>query len=258
MSAPSREAAVRTPNVLATVARREERFGLCLLRPPASPVPSDRVLRIQGYSDLGRVRPAIRKAADAMALVASRLSQPEVAFRHVRIEAIADGTLRLEAGVQMRCAVFEQTLARCTEVVPFVLTVGARLGERVVRLADQGDLLEAVLLEAAGWLCIEDATRQFKSRLRLACAKNGQRITSRLGPGYSYKVAGESCMWRLEEQAALFAALGEASRLPVELMPSCAMQPKLSRSGMYGVAPADAPWPTTASRHDEDRKETVP
>jgi hypothetical protein len=109
------------------------------------------------------------------------------------------------------------------------------VGSRVVELADAGDLLEAVLLETAGWLCIEDATRQFRAHLRETSLRRERRITSRLGPGYSYKVGGEMCTWSLEEQATLFAMLGESLRLPVSLMPSCAMLPKLSRSGMYGV-----------------------
>jgi cobalamin-dependent methionine synthase I len=60
----------------------------------------------------------------------------------------------------------------------------------------------------------------------------------RLGPGYSYKRPGSSdgarVMWPLEQQRELF-ALFAGSALPVELMESAAMRPKMSRSGLIGL-----------------------
>ena len=96
--------------------------------------------------------------------------------------------------------------------------------------------------ETAGWLAIEDATRKFKVRLRGEALERGERITSRMGPGYSYKVAGRMHTWSLEEQRGLF-ALFEGAATPAQLMASCAMTPKLSRSGLYGLAPTDESTP---------------
>jgi hypothetical protein len=204
---------------------------------PCAPlVQSDRVLRIQGYSDLQRVRPAILKAAAEMAALAPELSKPKVAYRSLSVSGLCDGVLELDGSFQLHCKAFDRTLRGCTEVIVFVLTVGAQLDARVMELADTGDLLEALLLETTGWLCIEDATRQFKVHVREECMSRGSRITSRLGPGYSYKVDSELCSWNLEEQTTLFATFGGAE-LPVSLMSSCAMQPKMSRSGIIGVAP---------------------
>jgi hypothetical protein len=130
-------------------------------------------------------------------------------------------------------------------VAAFALTVGPRLDARVVELTDAGELLDALLLETAGWLCIEDATRQFKVHLREQANAAGRRITSRMGPGYSYKLDGRMCVWPLEEQIALFRLL-EGADLPVTVMASCAMQPKMSRSGLFGIAPLATPAPTGA------------
>lgn len=216
------------------------RFALGRFHPRAPSISSERILRLQGYSDLTRVRPAIRRAAEGAAEIAMQLSEPLAAYRHVPIRAMFGETVVLGGGERLHCAVFPRALRECDEAVPFVLTVGAPLSHRVMELADAGDLLEAVLLEAAGWLCIEDATRQFKGQLREACLGIGSRITSRLGPGYSYKVNGKMCTWALEEQSRLFRLLGAPDELPVSLMSSCAMLPKLSRSGMYGVGPVEA------------------
>jgi hypothetical protein len=121
-------------------------------------------------------------------------------------------------------------------VVAFVLTLGPQLDAHVHELTGNDDLLGALLLETAAWLCVEDATRQFTRHLRDAAAARGMRITSRLGPGYSYRIGDSTCVWPLEEQAQLF-ALFAGAQLPVTLLESGAMQPRMSRSGMIGIAP---------------------
>jgi hypothetical protein len=204
---------------------------------PAPPVVHhERILRIQGYSDFTRVRPAIVKAAQASAALAPELAAPRVAFRRVPIVSLAGDELRLEHDIRLHCAAFAGVLAGCTEAVVFVLTLGPKIDARVVALTETGDLLDALLLETAAWLAIEDATRQFRGHLREQAAQRGRRITSRMGPGYSYRLGDTTCTWSLEEHPALFAAFGGA-RLPVHLMESCAMQPKMSRSGLIGIGP---------------------
>ena len=163
--------------------------------PSAPLVQADRVLRIQGYSDLQRVRPAILKAAAAMAALAPELSTPKVAYRRLSICGLQDGVLALDGSFQLHCKAFDRMLRGCTEVIVFVLTVGALLDARVIDVLDTGDLLEALLLETTGWLCIEDATRQFKVHVREESMSRGCRITSRLGPGYSYKIDSELYSW---------------------------------------------------------------
>jgi hypothetical protein len=203
---------------------------------PAAPVVRyERILRIQGYTDLDRVRPAITRAARDMATLASSLSRPRAAYRYVPIHSLEGDVLAVEGG-RFHSKAFASRLAGCFEAVPVVLSVGDAIGGQISSLADAGDLLEAVLLETAGWLCIEDATRQFTAQLRDEATARHCRITSRMGPGYSYRLGDEEVTWPLEAQPALF-GLFEGAELPVSLMSSCAMQPKLSRSGLYGIAP---------------------
>ncbi len=196
----------------------------------------ERILRIQGYADVDRVRPAITRAARDMALLAQSLSRPQVGFLYVPVLGIDEVKVELAGGRRLFCAAFKTRLAGCLEVSPFVLSCGPEMGQAIVEMADRGDLLEAVLLESAGWLCIEDATRQFKELLRTEAAARGCRTTSRVGPGYVYRVGNTEVSWPLEDQVELFGLFGDAP-LPVQLMQSCAMNPKLSRSGLYGIAP---------------------
>jgi hypothetical protein len=203
-------------------------------RPPV--VDYKRILRIQGYSDFGRIRPAVVNAAEVAAHTAPPLCAPRVSCRHVAIMRLCGDTLDLAGDARLHCAAFARVLAGCTEALPFVLTLGPQLDARVLALTEAGDLLGALLLETAGWLCIEDATRQFTTHVRDAAAKRGERITSRLAPGCSYRIGDSTCLWSLEEQEKLF-ALFAGARLPVTLMESGAMLPKMSRSGMIGIAP---------------------
>ena len=237
---------VNTPScsVTARTVMRIEHDAVRYFEPAPPAVRYERILRIQGYTDLERVRPAITRAATEMAALASSQSRPRAAYRYVPIRAIDDDGLDVEGG-RFHSKAFAPRLAGCFEVAPVVLSVGAEIGERVSALADAGDLLEAVLLETAGWLCIEDATRQFTIQIREESASRGCRITSRMGPGYSYRLATEVVTWPLEAQPTLF-GLFDGAELPVTLMSSCAMQPKLSRSGLYGIAPL--PLASTASR----------
>ena len=210
--------------------------GINWFAPQAPAIQAERILRIQGYSDLQRVRPAIRQASASMAALAPTLSTPRVVYRRVPVRSIHGGLLELDGNCQFHCMAFDHILRGCTEAAAFVLTVGPKLDARVIELTDQGELLDALLLETTGWLCIEDATRQFKVHLRQEAIAEERRITQRMGPGYSYKVNNAMATWPLEEQALLFGLFGAAD-LPVSLMHSSAMQPKMSRSGLFGIAP---------------------
>jgi hypothetical protein len=212
-----------------------EHASVRYFEPVAPSVRYERILRIQGYTDLDRVRPAITRAAREMAALASSLSRPRVAYRYVPVRSLDSEGLVVE-GAHFNSRAFASRFVNCFEVAPVVLSVGNAIGAQVAALADTSDLLEAVLLETAGWLCIEDATRQLTTELREEAASRRCRITSRMGPGYSYRIGSEEVTWPLEAQPALF-GLFAGAELPVSLMPSCAMQPKLSRSGLYGIAP---------------------
>jgi hypothetical protein len=226
----------------ASVLAREHSDSTAIERfePAPATIHHERILRIQGYSDMQRIRPAIVAAARAAAALTPQLAAPQVAWRRVPIRRIAGDELVLDGETRLHCAAFPQVLAGCTHAVPFVLTLGGRIDDRVIAQCDAGDLLDALLLETAAWLALEDATRQFRMHLRVEAATRGQRITSRMGPGYSYRVGETSCAWALDENEPLFALFGGAT-LPVTLMESCAMLPKMSRSGLIGTGPRNQP-----------------
>jgi hypothetical protein len=207
---------------------------------PPQPQPSpDRMLRLQGYRDIAAVRPAIRKAADNCANLAFELIAPSVHYRRAPIERMDEDEIVLRQGGKFSCAAFPKVLGHAQEIIVFVLTLGQALDAAAIELMDQYDLLEALFLETAGWLSIEQTTKSFVGALHRWARPSGFRLSSRMGPGYAYHVDGREVRWRLEDQVPLF-SLFDPARLPVRLLDSCAMLPKMSRSGLFGVSRLDS------------------
>ena len=59
-------------------------------------VRTERILRIQGYRDMERVRRPIRRAADKAAAIAREIAEGEVGYRRVGIAACIGSSLELE------------------------------------------------------------------------------------------------------------------------------------------------------------------
>ncbi|OUT52191.1 MAG: hypothetical protein CBB68_02225 [Rhodospirillaceae bacterium TMED8] len=202
----------------------------------AGPVSVDpaKMLRIHGYRDLAKVRPAIRQAAEDIALKAERIMAPKAQACRIDVVAYEENKLTLSNGTVFNDVDFEHVLDGARSVVAVVLTVGRGLDEAVIAAMDEFEPLDALFLETAGWLGIEAATRKFVQDLQLRVKTESVRVTRRLGPGYQYKIGGQPVNWPLEQQRLLFDVF-EGVDLPVTLMESCAMLPKMSRSGLYGL-----------------------
>jgi hypothetical protein len=186
------------------------------------------VLRFQGYRTIEQPAAPIRDAAQAMIEAAEKLIDPRVAFITRDVERLGAESLTLSSGPTFHGRCFATHLPRARQVVCFVATLGPALDERVTGLADADDLLEAVFLEAAGWLAIEKLLRAFRGSLG-ARVRPRQRLSPRLGPGF--------LDWPLTEQPALFSSFGDAP-LPVSVSEYCVMTPKKSISGIFGLLPA--------------------
>ncbi len=193
-------------------------------------VPVDPLLRLQGYRDLAHIRPRVREIATKMAALAGTLVSPETTYRRVRIGSCTPAALAFETGTTFHSAEFAKVLGGCREVVVFVLTLGAGLDAETERFTANEEIVEALFLEMAGWIAVERVTKNFAGHLSSRIRDQGLTLTRRLGPGYAD--------WPLEEQAALFGLL-DGAPLPVRLLDSCAMIPKKSRSGLYGLRPLD-------------------
>ena len=195
-----------------------------------------KMLRIQGYRDIGKVRPTIKHVALSTARETETLLQPCAYFRCLDVQQCGNGILLLEDGIQFENEAFDRFLDGVHRVVIFAVTMGHPLDQAVKDSIADDQLLKALFLETAGWLGIEAATRQLSSYLARLVNAHHLRLSPRLGPGYSYKLEGRSVIWPLEQQQMLFKAFSGAT-MDIELLESCAMLPKISRSGLFGILP---------------------
>ena len=195
-----------------------------------------KILRIHGYKNMEKVRPAIRKAADEIAERATRIMVPVVHFKRMAVAECSRESLFLKNGLTFTNPAFIQYLFEAQEVVTVIITVGKGLDDEVDDFMDRFEPLEALFMETVGWLGIEWTTKKFVEFFNAGTKVEGCRLSKRMGPGYSYKVDGVDAIWSLEEQRKIFDSFDDVD-LPVQLMESCAMFPKMSRSGLYGLVP---------------------
>ena len=191
------------------------------------------ILRIHGYRDLNNVRPAVKNAAASAARETEALIKPQVYFRTKNVQYCHGKVLKLECGAIFENEAFERFLKGAHQIAVFILTMGHALDQAVIDYAAKDELLMALFLETAGWLGIEAVTKQLTIHLRAEASKRNCHLSTRLGPGYSYKLDGRSVFWPLEQQVTLF-KLFEQDKIGVGLLESCAMTPKISRSGLFG------------------------
>jgi hypothetical protein len=120
-------------------------------------------------------------------------------------------------------------VADCPLAAIFALTLGPRLEAEVATHAERRELLEAYLLDTAGWAAIEAAVRSLRHGLRARGRRDGWRVTHRLAPGYAD--------WPLAEQATLLGVLGETRGL-VRLSEHGVLIPFKSITGLFGLQPS--------------------
>lgn len=199
----------------------------------------DGVLKIQGYKNPEKVRPVIREAALAAIDAFVEKTTPTVTYRVVDVHSVDASCVTLGDGVHLQSTIFQQYLTQATEAVVFVLTVGKPIDDQTIQWMNEEKLVEALFIESAAWLGVEDATKQFVLMVRSWAMQQSMRISRRLGPGYSYPIEGQQVMWDLTDQKPLFSLLND-SNMPVSLLESAAMLPKMSRSGLFGLIPNPA------------------
>jgi hypothetical protein len=192
-------------------------------------VSAEKVLRLQGYRDLGQVDAEVRRAAEEAARAAGLLLSPGAAFRIVPLEVRdARGSVALEAGPRFRSADLARLLQGARHGAAFVATIGPGLEARVDALYAEGDFLAWFLLDSAGTLAVHLVVSRLRAQVAPMAREMGCRILGRIGPGH-----GD---WPLTDQAALF-ALFEGAPVPVALLDAGLMSPKKSMSGLFGLVP---------------------
>jgi hypothetical protein len=204
--------------------------GLVTFRPAGLRLRVEPILRFHRYRSLEQVPLPIREIAQETVWLAEKLADPSVVALRRRVVAVSAEAVTLEAGPTFHGRCLGAHLRAAREVIAFLVTLGPAIDERVAEMANGDQLLEALFLDAAGWLAIETTLRAFRTETLAAVRGQGVRLGPRLGPGY--------LDWRLTEQAAFF-SLFEGFPIPVALSEDYVMIPKKSISGLFGLIPRD-------------------
>lgn len=162
-----------------------------------------------------------------MAARAEALAVPAARLRLVRVGAVAPARVSVPDGPVFSGQAVARHLADAREAIAFVLTLGAALETEIAALGQRQDLLEAYLLDLAGWAGIEAAVRMLRRDLVAALPR--ARVSHRLGPGHRD--------WPLTEQSALLSLL-DGEDAPVHLSEHGVLIPFKSISGLFAVRPA--------------------
>ena len=197
--------------------------------PPAPKLRVEPLLRFQRYRDLTKVAPAIRDVADEMVLAGEKLAVPEIVFICREVVDVGPETLGIVEGPTFHGRCFAAHLKGARQVICFLVTIGPALDDRVTEMANGDELLEALFLDTAGWLAIEDALRAFRRHVSARIRPQGLRLSPRLGPGF--------LDWPLTDQHEFFSIFSGES-LSVTLSEHSVMTPKKSISGLFGLLPS--------------------
>ena len=196
-----------------------------------------KLLRIHGYKKNQKIKPVIQDAAIKAVRRLQYCCEPQGVFFLQEIHRLEADRLILLSGIEFNCPVFEDILAGSTHIISFAITLGNRTDEIIDSYAkDIDEPLASLFLETASRLCLEKILRIARSKLVTYSLNNDMKLGNRMAPGYSYKLrlSSERVMWNLEDQAKLFDTF-QKFEVPVILMESSAMLPRMSRSGIFGL-----------------------
>jgi hypothetical protein len=190
------------------------------------------VMRLARYRRRDAAPAPVWDATRAMATRAGEVATPAAWLRLVRIATASETRVTLVEGPSFSGQGIARHLAGASRAVVFILTLGPALEAEVIALGERQELLEAYLLDLAGWAGLEMAVRALRQDVMAALP--GARVSHRLGPGHRD--------WPLEEQQGL-AGLLEAGATSVRLSEHGLLIPFKSISGIFGLRDAGGSRP---------------
>jgi hypothetical protein len=145
----------------------------------------------------------------------------EVTNLNVKAGTISIENYELNIGRQI-CGYIKES----TRAAFFLCTAGEDFTRMTNALNEQGDIMEAYLLDAIGSMTVENAMDKIQEKLRNTLLAEHLKISNRYSPGY--------CNWPLTDQKALFDLIA-GNPTEISLSDSCLMTPRKSISGMIGI-----------------------
>lgn len=185
-----------------------------------------RVLTSLGYGRKDRPSPAISSLVDEYIKGANQLVEARYLCCFEEITAVEGLTSVIRESVAFESEVVAGLLQRCSKVVVFLTTIGERLETKVRKLAGDGSMVHAYVLDAVGSTAVEHVADYMEKLAGEMAQADGLVASRRLSPGH--------CGWNITQQKPLF-KLARPDSIGVSLTELGLMVPRKSVSGIIGL-----------------------
>jgi hypothetical protein len=186
----------------------------------------DNIYRIMGYDGRsepnGRVSSLVEEYADQ----AYHLIEPGYTYVLRDVRQVRGSWVLMDGPVVFQSDVVAGLLQRCSQVAVFVSTIGKRLEDMARRLAEDGLMLQASVLDAIGSDAVTGVADAVQRRISEWAGRRRLVSSRRFSPGY--------CDWDVAQQVMVFRAINRDAT-DVRLTENFLMDPRKSISGIIGI-----------------------
>lgn len=188
------------------------------------------VLHNIGYATDCKLSTRIASLIDEYVENAYSLIDPSYSCVIRDIKLVQGSRVVIEGSIAFRSEVIARLLQQCKKAAVFLVTIGNHLEETAYRLAEDGLILQATVLDAIGSVAAERVADSVQDRIGEIANDQGLVISQRFSPGY--------CDWDIGQQKMVFWAVNSTS-IGIRLTERCLMIPRKSISGIIGIGPSD-------------------
>jgi len=163
------------------------------------------------------------------------------------IKLVQGSSVFIDGSIAFQSQVIAQLLEQCHKAAVFLVTIGNHLEEMALRLAEDGLILQATVLDAIGSVAVESVANFVRDRVGEVANDQGLVISPRFSPGY--------CDWDIGQQKMVFWAVNGDST-GIRLTDGQLMIPRKSISGVIGIGLSNSnvehynPCKTCDRQHD--------
>lgn len=195
---------------------------------PDIDVDRQQVLHSMGYSSRHKPSSRVTSLVDENIKNARHLIDPSYSYIVKNVEAIRRSCVFIEDSIVFNSTVMARLMKQCKTVAIFLATIGDRLEERVLHLAEDNLVLEASVLDTIGSVATQNVAEFVEGRIAEMAHAQGLCTSQRFSPGY--------CDWAIRQQKMIFRAMN-GSLNGIRLNKECLMFPRKSLSGVIGIGP---------------------
>ena len=192
-------------------------------------IDKNQVCHYTGYDADYKLSARISSLIDDYAEHAHHLINPSYTYTIKDVEWARGSISFVEDSIIFKSRVIGRLLENCSQVAVFLVTIGEYLEETSHRLAKDGRMLQATVLDAIGSDAVEKLMDFVQDSISEAANTEGLVTSQRFSPGY--------CDWDIGQQRMLFWAL-KGNTLGIRLTGECLMVPQKSISGIIGIGPS--------------------